>query len=337
MPLAASCFSRAGPGGPTLDLHPAIDRALACAASAFDGNHFDDEYLKYVYPTERLESPLPGYTLTYRNLDAYFIVRMIDRSGVRPGPAHLMFERTEALLTALAPAWREAGLYNVRKDPVQGGIALDTYAILAYLQADPDLAKVVLRAFDGDGWLREDYYLGSQTFRRVADESWAARAIVVTRVDDSVGAAAVRKVCERARSQFVVESDVLARANLSIHALDALRDLASSAPVVSKEEGEWRTRERRFLLAASLSLLDDPDLRPNTLTLANLVGSLAQEPLAGSGVLDPIVRTLLSRQERDGCWQESLDGPRNVARVFATLRVVLGLQQVARSIAQAGA
>jgi hypothetical protein len=144
-------------------------------------------------------------------------------------------------------------------------------------------------------------------------------------------------VCERARSQFVNEADVLARANLVIHALDALRDLSSSAPAASEEDGEWRERERRFFLAASLSLLDDLDLRPNTLTLANLVGSLAQEPAAEPGLLDPIVRILLSRQERDGCWQESLDGPRNVARVFTTLRVVLGLQQAARSIAPTGA
>src|SRR5260221_11031837 len=115
-------------------LHGSIERGLACVARMYDGDSFRDDYLRFEYPGEAIESPLPGYRLTYRILDAYFIVLMIRQAAVPPGEARSLFDRAEAATAALVPQWRRKGIYNLRREPVHGGIALDTYAILAVLR-----------------------------------------------------------------------------------------------------------------------------------------------------------------------------------------------------------
>jgi len=314
--FGAVLLAAAGCGGPTPPGEP-IDRALACVALAYDGNTFDDPYLQYIYPGERLESPLEGYRVTYRNLDAYSIVLMLRDAGVEPGPARRLFDRAEALAQALVPEWRRKGIDNLRKNPADGGIALDTYAILAYLQRDAGMGHVVLDGLDGDGWLAANEYTGSQSFRLVADESWAARAVAVTGIAPEVSARIVRRICRDARAGIAVLSDPLARANLALHALDALRDLPDAA-------GDLK-EERSFFARRAREMLDEGGVKANTLTFANLIGSLALEPGVDSFVLSPSVAELIRRQERDGCWQDPLNGARDEARIFATLRCVLTL------------
>jgi hypothetical protein len=319
--LAAGGCGGAGPppaGDP-------VDRALACVARSYDGDGFDDPYLRYVYPGERLESPLPGHRVTYRNLDAYFIVLMLQDAGVDPGPARDLFDRADRLAKALVPLWRRRGIYNLRRSPAPGGIALDTYAILARLERDAEMARVVLEGLDGEGWLPANLYTGSQAFRRVADESWAARALAVTGVAPDAAARIVTRICADARAGIESGRDPLARANLALHALDALRDLPAPAPDLAGA--------RAFLASAAREMLDDPAVRANTLTFANLIGALAIEPSTDPGDLRPMLDELTRRQEPDGCWQESLDGPRGAARVFATLRCALALARRGRRAA----
>src|SRR5262245_44334054 len=99
------------------NIHSSIDKGLACVARVYDGNSFDDDYLRYVYPGEDLQSPVPGYRVTYRLLDAYFIVLMIRQAGVEPRNAQSLFERAEILTAALAREWRSRGIYNLRERP----------------------------------------------------------------------------------------------------------------------------------------------------------------------------------------------------------------------------
>ena len=136
--LAAKC------PGDGIEVRASANRGLTYLATAYDGNTFEDRYLQFVYPEECLSSPLPGYDLTYRILDAYFIVLMLEQAHIDPGPAQRLFDRARTVTDALVPVWREEGIYNLRRDPVADGIALDTYAILAYLKRDTDMAKIVL-------------------------------------------------------------------------------------------------------------------------------------------------------------------------------------------------
>ena len=305
---------------PAGEIGSAVARGLACAAGAYDGNSFRDDYLRFVYPGEQLGSPLPGHPLTYRTLDAYFIVLMIRQAGVDPGKAGPLFDRAEAMTAALVPLWRRSGIYNLRRNPAPGGIALDSYAILAVLRRDREMARVVEAGLDGDGWLPADLYVGDEAFRRLADESWAARAVLVA--DPQAGVRILRGLCGEITRALETEKDTVARANLVIHALLALEDLRQ----VKAQEGAGLAEETRGpLRAEALRLLREESIRSDTLTLANLVGALLSDPAVGDEILAPQIRELRRRQDQDGCWQVSVAPADSSGWVFATLRVVLTL------------
>jgi hypothetical protein len=308
-------------------IHSSIALGLACVAQSYDGNSFNDDYLRFVYPGESLESPLPGYQVTYRVLDAYFIVLMIRRSGIQPGEAQNLFDRAEALTAALARDWRSRGIYNLRRNPEPLGLALDSYAILAILQKDPEMARVVEAGLDGDGWLAPDFYTGGESFRRLADESWAIRALLLVNPQD--GARLVRNLGMKTRLALKSERDPAARANLVIHALLAVADLPGQRSAAEKPEstlGEpWESLRKE-----ALDLLRDPAILRDSLTLANLVGVLVPDTSLPDAALSPHIRELLRRQDKEGCWRVSLDSGDASGRVFATLRVVLTLGEYNR-------
>jgi hypothetical protein len=304
-------------------IHSSIGRGLTCVARAYDGNSFDDDYLRFVYPGETLASPLPGYRVTYRLLDAYFIVLMLRQSGIQPGEARDLFGRAEALTTALAHDWRGRGIYNLRKNPDPLGLALDSYAILAILQNDTEMARVVQAGLDGNGWLAADFYTGGESFRRLADESWATRALLL--VNPAEGSRRVIGLGNETVRALESEKDPVAQANLLIHAILALGALpgqpdAGSSPIRSSAKAlRANLRERAF------SLLHHPMILRDTLTLANLVGVLIPDASVPDEVLSPHILELLDRQGRGGCWTVSLDSRDTSGQVFASLRILLTL------------
>jgi len=289
----------------------------------YDGNSFRDSYLQYEYPGEAIESPIPGYRLTYRVLDAYFIVLMIRQAGVPPGQARELFERAETATGSLVPLWRRRGIFNLRRDPVRGGIALDTYAILAVLRHDAAMGRVVAAGLDGTGWLANDLYAGEEAFRRLADESWAARAMLVA--DPSSGLEAIRETCRQTAAALRTENDPMTRANLVIHALEALADLPQSESADVRPPDPLLDVARRDFRDEALRLLGIEAIRHDTLTFGNLVGALARIPAASDDSLAPCVAEIVRRQDEAGCWNVSLDPKDTDGRVFATLRSVLTL------------
>jgi hypothetical protein len=311
---------------------PPIRQGLACLARSYDGNSFQDEYLQYVYPGEDLSSSLPGTRLTYRILDAYFIVLMMHEAGIDPGPARPLFDRAAAVTAALVPAWRVKGIYNLRSHPAAGGIALDTYAILARLAHDSVMSGVVEAGLDGDGWLSPDFYTGPESFRRLADESWAARALLAAGPHPEVGIRVLERICREAQESLAGEKDPISKANLVIHALDAIGDVPPGA--AEEEEAARRgvlVRFRSSLRKEGIGLLEESAVRRDTLTYANLSGSLVRDGALSRRALEPILRELLRRQEKDGCWDVSMDEPGASGRTFATARVVLALQEIRNS------
>lgn len=309
-------------GAPPRDLDAAVYHGLACVAGSYDGRAFADDYLRFVYPGEHLSSPLPDRRITYRILDAYFIVLMLRQAGAEPGPATALFEDAERLTAALVPAWRAQGVYNLRKDPAPDGIALDTYAILAYLRRDGAMARTILAGLDRDGWLPANLYVGPESFRLLADESWAARALVVTGVAPDRAGPIVRRIADDALDDLDRGGDPGTRANIALHALEALDDLRPMGirgPDPSDEDA------RAALLAELWRLREDPRLAGDTLTLANLTATLVLASPDACRDLAPSIDALLRRQETDGCW--SVDASRSdpSGRVFATLRILLTL------------
>ena len=316
--LAALACSSRDPAAESR-LRSPIDRGLACVARLYDGESFRDGYLQYEYPGEKLESPLPGHRLTYRILDADFILLMIRKEGVPPGEARLLFDRAEADTSALVPLWRGRGLYNLRRNPVRGGIALDTYAILAILRRDAAMARVVEKGRDGNGWLPDDLYIGDQAFRRLADESWAARAVLIA--DPAAGAEAIRETCRQTAAALRTEASPSVRANLVIHALEALADLP---PPRKGTPDAFLDTVRVGFRDEAVRLLGTAEIRHDTLTMGNLVGALARFPDT-TEALAPSIAELRRSQDESGCWNATLDSRDTDARVFATLRSVLVL------------
>ena len=315
--VLALCGCSDGVTHPTRELDSALARGLTCAVGAYDGDSFRDDYLRFVYPGEELESPLPGRPLTYRTLDAYFIVQMIRQAGVAPADAGPLFDRAEAVTAALVPLWQRRGIYNLRRNPVPEGIALDSYAILAVLRHDREMAQAVEAGLDGDGWLRSDLYVGDEAFRRLADESWAVRAVLIA--NPNAAERILRGLCREILRALETERDAVARANLVIHGLLALDELRSVDFATSVDDA------RAPLRAEGLRLLLQESIQSDTLTLANLVDALLPDAAVGDELLAPHVRELLRRQDGNGCWQPSLDSADSSGWVFATLRVILTL------------
>jgi hypothetical protein len=298
----------------------ALARGLDCVSRHFDGRSFRDPYLEYVYEGESLGSAVGG-RVTYRLLDAYFIALMIRQAGVPAGRAGPLFERAEKVTADLVPRWRRERIYNLRSNPGPGGVALDTYAILAVLRRDAAMGRVVEAGLDRDGWLAHDLYPRDEAFRRLADESWAARACLVA--DGDQGEAILVAACRRASEAADAETDPIAGANLVIHTLEGLADAPSSAPGLlehSREQGR--------------ALLDKPEIRKDTLTFANLIGAMSLVA-AKSGDerarLAAGVDELVARQRQDGSWLATEDSPDTSGSIFATLRLVLTTARASRA------
>lgn len=298
-------------------------RGLACVASAYDGQGFNDPYLRFVYPGEALDSPAADSRVTYRLLDAYFILLMLREAGVNGGPAAPAFERAEAVTSALAAAWRDRPIYNLRKDPRPEGIALDTYAILAYLRHDVGMSRVVLDGLDGDGWLPANYYTGKEWFRLFADESWAARAVASAAIDPEAGRGAILRVATEGRARLKRPTDFAARAILVVHVLEALRDLPPPTPARGGSATDAAEDLRAYFVGEAILLLRRAAADKDTLILANLVGSLAAEPEVAARDLARGVAALAQRQDAAGCWSPSTDAVEDTARIFTTMRCLL--------------
>jgi hypothetical protein len=330
--LLAACWSVVTPGAWARQpgaLAVAIERGLGFVGAAYDGERFADSYLEYVYDQERLPA-VGGQRITYRHLDAYFIVRMLENEGISPGPAADLFRRADEFTAALVPTWRDSGIYNLATRSRTGGIALDTYAILAFLAQDRLMAQVIADGLDQDRWLPPGYYTGAEAYRQPADETWALRATLYTDLDPSVRTRVLYRLAARTRELLSDRPDPGVRVILVFHLLETMRDLSSVVSEVSRARAEEWSDLRRSVLDEAVSLLALVPDSLDSLATANLLATLSEEDDVPSEMLLPAVRRLLEEQRDDGGWYVSVGSdPRN-GSVFATLRCVLALQKYLR-------
>jgi len=294
----------------------AVDRGLTFLAHSWQGDAYDDEYLQFVYPDERLDCPLADCRLTYRLLDAYINLAFLDRAGVPHGPARPQFERGRAVLDAIVPVWRERGLYNVTKDPVAGGVALDTYCIVGLLRQDRAMAEVAAGHLDGDDWLPGNHYEDSQCFRKLADETWCVRLL---RFASRPGRRQVPRLARislgRGRELLEQERPVEFRVNVALHLAYLLNDLND------RSLRDDRDSIQKLLLAAA----EEPDVENDLLTQANILEALASSPGVPEPALRPLAERLLRHQEEDGGWHSRVGETNSDLRVFTTMRALLAL------------
>lgn len=294
----------------------AVERGLSFLAGAWRDEAYDDEYLRFVYPDERLDCPLRDCRLTYRLLDAYINLAFLDRSGVPRGPAAPQFARGREVLDAIVPAWREQGLYNVKRDPAADGIALDTYCIVGLLHRDRAMADVAAEHLDGDDWLPENHYDDGQSFRKLADETWCVRLLrFASRPGRRQFPRLARVALRRGWDLLEQERPVEFRVNVALHMLYMLDDLDD------RSLRDDRNSLQELLLVAA----EDPEIEGDMLTQANVLDALASSEDVPVRSLAALADRLLRHQEADGGWHSRIGETGTGLRVFTTMRALLAL------------
>jgi len=310
---AVAPASACAPSSPALDA--AIDRGLRFLANSWHGDRFDDAYLAYVYPGERLVCPLPHCKVTYRLLDAYFDLRWLKGVLGTLGPAEPAALRATEVTRALVEPWRQSGPYNVRRDPVPDGIGLDTYCILGLVERDRGMAEVVARHRDRTGWIPEGHYRISEGFRALADETWCLRLLAVTGTASHQIPRLAAEAVERGRAEVESAPSSEVAANLAYHLVGLLAD-------VDREELAPAAAWFAARLAAATR---DPALAGDRLTRANLLDALAAVRWDARADLDELAADLLASQEADGGWYSRRGESGTALRTFTTLRALLAL------------
>ncbi len=304
-------------------LQEAAGRAAACLARDYDGQAFRDPYLRYVYPEERLEGTASDPDLTYRRIDADIMLVLLAREGKVAAALRPSADRASRVLHGLPPLWAGKGFNNIRKDPRPEGIALDTFCIVGWLEADRAMAEAALGALDGDGWLPEGLYEGPETFRRDADEAWCLRLLASPA---GGGLSDARRVLDRLLADLREARKADPAGRQSFYAayhlgllLEETTDLGSGIDAATLREELAETME-----AWAAARPRGQEQASDLLEWANLVTSKLPR-LESTGLKRRGVEILLRQQGEDGCWRVPGARPPEAGSSFLTLRALLAL------------
>ncbi|HZI92965.1 MAG TPA: hypothetical protein VFE84_01875 [Patescibacteria group bacterium] len=325
-PVGHACLDQA-----TVERAPAADaleRAARCLARDQVDGAFRDPYLSYVYPAENLPvaSTIPGPRLTYRRVDADVVLALLARHGAPPEPLAAAVRQAEKTLKEIVPVWRDAGLDNVRRGARQGGVALDTFCIVGWLNQDDAMARVVADALDGDGWLPGALYDdGEERFRLAADESWCVRLLVTTH--PGLGGAA--RVVDRIAGQLKrdAQADPGGR-GVFYEAWHLAMALEKAGPAYADIRHRAVAVLRAWALLHEAATDEHAERRAaDIMEWANLASGDVLDPVEDRALTLRVVQILLRSQSEDGCWRFPPDstGRAESATSFLTLRAMLAL------------
>lgn len=297
-------------------LDTAVERGVEALARAHTPYQYDDPYLKFVYPGEDIACRAPGCRLTYRLLDAYFALTMIESrltTNERAAIADQSQERDSAFAD-IGPRWRNAPIINTIMSTAadSGGIALDTFCILGTLTHDQGLARRSLDYLTPDNnWIADDYYQDDR-WRNIADETWCLRLAAETGIlPDRLGNMIDRKIIE---TREFLKSNEPANAKLGV--LYHMLLLLSTKGAPDQPEVRAEFQSDAAAIAQTGALDQDP------IALGNLLEAMAASGYSDQQFLAVAARHLLALQGADAAWQNS---GANRYPVFTTLRALAGL------------
>lgn len=298
-----------------------IDGALVRGAQ-YVGTHYrnfqyDDPYLQYRYPGEQLSCPVVGCDVTYRTLDAFFMLTFLARQGFQNPAVERQYRDGEATLAALRPLWKEGPISNTTASKGEG-YALDSFCILGYVRKDAAFAKTALANLDASGnWMADDFY-AQDLWRNTADESWCLRLLAVTgEGSDRLPTLTEKFLKDVTEDTLNITNPLTGSESIAVlyHALAVVRELPSD--LATKHEGEINTFRVQFIGNAEHTLFTS-----NALLVANALETLAADRTDSDLQLE-LVRWLLDHQQKGGFW-EAVPGEEN-GRVFTTLRAMIAL------------
>lgn len=282
---------------------------------------YNDLYLKYVYPDEKLYCPLEGCRITYRILDAYFgllFIKQLDNYGALSG----QIDYADGVLSSLIDLWQNEKIYNTKKSTLQdgGGIALDTYCILGYIYSDKKMAENTLRYLEGDKWLEEDYYK-EDTWRNVADESWCIRLLIETNnLETKNIKSLIEKKIEETDEIILSNDDLSTKIATVIHTIYMIYDF-----LAIKKDYSFNNKLLEYQNYVFMSFSNN-DIKNDDLILSNVLDSLAYSDYDKNKLQD-MANILVSRQKMDGGWYTGEGISKNNLGVFTTIRVITALKR----------
>ncbi|MFH0853689.1 MAG: hypothetical protein V1853_04775 [bacterium] len=304
------------PGISSKPISKSIGDGLAFLAQAHSPYHYKDAYLEYVYPSEELDCSLPGCNITYRILDAYFDVTMLKRQLNFTGQEVIREQilESEAVYQDIVPIWQEANIYNTLKsaEADQGGLAIDTYCILGYLQKDGAMAKRALDYLDESGeWLAEDAF-PVDTWRNIADETWCMRLLAVTDTEPDNYGQMIQAKIEQTREFVDSDEPDSSKLGTLYHMLMFL----SESDIQTSQAAVNELQQEIFKLEQTGAFNQD------AVALANIIEALTVSNYYDEAYIANLADRLISLQLSDGSWRA---GPQQLYPVFSSFRALIAL------------
>jgi hypothetical protein len=310
----------------------------ACLRRDHDGFGFRDPYLTFVYPGEALPTP-PGLPpLTYRRIDADFILALLDGQSPPGGegldPIQGVAAAARRRLSRTAPLWRSRRLSNVRRQPSPQGIALDTYCMVGWLAQDRVMAQNVARAIDGDGWLPQNLYSEEERFRADADECWCLKLLASPSGPGLAGASPIlARIAATLRRAATSDPGSRAAFYEAFHLGMVLEEVQRAGRIPGRGAGAGEgdahdAQELKGEAREALRIWADRQAgasSPALVEWANLATCEILDDETGKQLRRRAVEVLLEAQGKDGCWRLRGAEPASYGSSFLTLRALLGL------------
>ncbi|MBU0707974.1 hypothetical protein KKG41_06410 [Patescibacteria group bacterium] len=297
-------------------LKKSLDNGFQYLRSSYNDFSYDDDYLRYRYPGEELECPIANCDLTYRLLDAYFIVAMLNDAGVTEKQLGAQLGDSIEVLDAIKPIWQQGGIYNTQKSTGIEDYALDTYCIIGHHHADKKMADVVDHFRSGTDWLSEDYTL-NDVWRNIADETWCTRLLILTEGDNQITQSLVKNLINETNTSLI-GTGLSDQQTILYHMVHLLKEAQSLGLTVENLDSSL-SLFTELLLTVTL----EEELYNNPLIIANTLEALVTVNYPDQEKIHDLANRLILLQEKDGLWLPEASATQG--QVFTTLRAVLAL------------
>ncbi|MBU1975923.1 MAG: hypothetical protein KKG59_05965 [Nanoarchaeota archaeon] len=298
----------------------ATESGLLYLAANYNEYQYNDEYLTFVYGGESLECPLPTpCNVTYRLLDAYFDVYFLEEV-TDTTLIQNQVDDAHAILSSLAKKWEAETIYNTKKSQVQGGIALDTYCILGFLENNHNMAEVVKSYVDVADWMEPNAFQ-TDIWRNVADESWCARLFIKTDIDKQLTKAVIYRLVDDTTA-FKNHPDISDMDKLSViyHMLYVLEDW-------ERKYDDTTFKQEKLGYSDFISYFSQKNLQGNSLMTGNLLDVMVYSNYDNPETMKELTIKVLGNQRPEGHWRMTAEAGDNYVQVFTTFRALIGLNQ----------
>jgi len=291
--------------------------------NSYSNFQYTDDYLTFRYPTENLDCPIDNCNLTYRLLDAYFDVLMLEQAGATPRELGDQLDDAQAVTTVIKPFWQRDSINNTLKSNGNEDFALDAYCIFGWLTSDQAMAESVIQYLSGFSWLAENYYTQDR-WRNIADETWCIRLMIATDTGkDKLADIISRKISQT--NSFIIEASAIDQQAVLYHMVYVLKEALDKGIGIEDLNNTFSLYTQQLWIVTQ-----EDELLSNSLIVANTLEALISVKYDDQEGLKQLADKLISLQQKDGSWRPTPEATQG--QVFASLRALLALEKYSNYI-----